>query len=342
MIDTGIIEILRRKFTHLASELTERGRRRWPASEALELGHGGITVGAQATGLGERTIRRGCQELRHEQAPASLAGRRMRPPGGGRKPLQPHAPALASALEALVDPTTRGEPMSPLRWTCKSTRTLATALKGQGHQVSHTTVAQLLADLDYSLQGPRKTLEGAAHPDRDAQFRYINRCVKVFQRAGQPVIAVDAKKKELVGPFANGGRDYQPQGQPERVRTHDFPDKHLGKICPYGVYDPTHNGGWVSVGIDHDTAQFAVASLRRWGWHMGKVAYPQAHAILITAAGGGAMPVAIGCGRSNSNSAPTRSVWRSTSGTFLRGPASGIRSNIGCFVILRRIGGGGR
>jgi len=287
MIDTGIIEILRRKFTHLASELSERGRRRWAASEALELGHGGIKVVAQATGLGERTIRRGCQELRHEQAPASLAGRRIRHPGGGRKPLQTHDPALASALEALVDPTTRGDPMSPLRWTCKSTRKLATALQGQGHQVSHTTVAQLLADLDYSLQGTRKTLEGAAHPDRDAQFRYINRCVKVFQRAGQPVISVDAKKKELVGPFAHGGRDYQPQGQPERVRTHDFPDKHLGKICPYGVYDPTHNCGWVSVGIDHDTAQFAVESIRRWWWHMGKVAYPQAHAILITADGGG-------------------------------------------------------
>src|SRR5213594_4103186 len=287
MIDTGIIEILRRKFTHLASELTERGRRRWAASEALELGHGGIKVVAQATGLGERTIRRGCQEWRHEQTPASLAGRRIRHPGGGRKLLQSHDPALASALEALVDPTTRGDPMSPLRWTWKSTRKLATALKGQGHQVSHTTVAQLLADLDYSLQGTRKTLEGAAHPDRDAQFRYINRCVKVFQRAWQPVISVDAKKKELVGPFAHGGQDYQPQGQPERVRTHDFPDKHLGKICPYGVYDPTHNCGGVRVGIDHDTAQFAVESIRRCWWHMGKVAYPQAHAILITADGGG-------------------------------------------------------
>jgi hypothetical protein len=164
---------------------------------------------------------------------------------------------------------------------------LAQALTGQGHQVSHTTVAQLLADLDYSLQGTRKTLEGASHPDRDAQFRYINRCVKVFQRAGQPVISVDAKKKELVGPFANGGRDYQPRGQPERVRTHDFPDKQLGKICPYGVYDPTQNCGWVSVGIDHDTAQFAVESIRRWWWHRGKVAYPQAHAVLITADGGG-------------------------------------------------------
>jgi len=186
-----------------------------------------------------------------------------------------------------VDPTTRGDPMSPLRWTCKSTRKLARALVGQGHQVSHTTVAQLLADLDYRLQGTRKTLEGASHPDRDAQFRSINRCVKVFQRAGQPVMSVDAKKKALVGPFANRGRDYQPKGQPERVQTHDFPDKELGKICPYGVYDPTHNQGWVSVGIDHDTAQFAVESIRRWWWHRGQVAYPQAHAVLITADGGG-------------------------------------------------------
>lgn len=287
MIDSDIIEILRRKFTRLEAELNERGRRHWAASEALELGHGGIKVVAQATGLGERTIRRGCQELRHEQVLASPAGQRIRRAGGGRKPLQTHDPALVSALEALVDPTTRGDPMSPLRWTCKSTRKLARALVGQGHQVSHTTVAQLLADLDYSLQGTRKTLEGASHPDRDAQFRYINRCVKVFQCAGQPVISVDAKKKELVGPFANRGRDYQPKGQPERVQTHDFPDKELGKIGPYGVYDPTHNQGWVSVGIDHDTAQFAVESIRRWWWHMGKVAYPQAHAVLITADGGG-------------------------------------------------------
>ena len=177
--------------------------------------------------------------------------------------------------------------MSPLRWTCKSTRKLAKALVGQGHQVSHTTVAQLLAALDYSLQGTRKSLEGASHPERDAQFRYINRCVKVFQRAGQPVISVDAKKKALVGQFTNRGRDYQPKGQPERVKTHDFPDKQLGQICPYGVYDPTHNRGWVSVGVDHDTAQFAVASIRRWWWHRGQVAYPQAHALLITADGGG-------------------------------------------------------
>ena len=223
----------------------------------------------------------------YDYPPASPARQRIRRSGGGRKPLQARDPDLVSALEALVELTTRGDPMSPLRWTCKSTRKLAKALAGQGHQVSHTTVAQLLADLDYSLQGTRKSVEGASPPDRDAQFRYINRCVKVFQRAGQPMISVDAKKKELVGRFANGGRDYQPKGQPERVRTHDFPDKHLSKICPYGVYDPTQNRGWVSVGIDHDTAQFAVESIRRWWWHMGQVAYPQAHAVLITADGGG-------------------------------------------------------
>lgn len=287
MIDHSIIEVLRRKFTRLAADLTERGRRYWAASEALELGHGGIQAVAQATGLGERTIRRGCHELRQQQASAHPAGQGMRRAGGGRKPLQTHDPALVSALEALVEPTTRGDPMSPLRWTCKSTRKLAKALTGQGHQVSHTTVAQLLAALDYSLQSTRKTLEGTAHPDREAQFRYINRCVKVFQRAGQPVISVEAKKKELVGQFANIGQEYQPQGQPERVHTHDFPDKELGKICPYGVYDPTHNQGWVSVGIDHDTAQFAVESIRRWWWHMGQVTYPQTRALLITADGGG-------------------------------------------------------
>ena len=287
MIDNAVIDSLRRKFKRLRPELNERGRRCWAASEALELGHGGIKAVAQATDLGERTIRRGCAEMGQGRPTVSSAGRRIRRPGGGRKSLLATAPGLVAALEALVEPTTRGDPMSPLRWTCKSTRKLAKTLAGQGHEVSHTKVAHLLADLDYSLQGLRKSLEGTSHPDRDAQFRYINRCVKVFQRAGQPVISVDAKKKELVGSFANRGREYQPKGQPERVRTYDFPDPQLGKICPYGVYDPTHNRGWVSVGIDHDTAQFAVESIRRWWGHMGKACYPQAQAVLITADGGG-------------------------------------------------------
>ena len=177
--------------------------------------------------------------------------------------------------------------MSPLRWTCKSTRRLARTLSEQGHRVSHTKVVQLLATLNYRLQGTRKTLEGASHPDRDAQFRYINRCVKVFQRAGQPVISVDAKKKELVGDFANTGQEYRPKGQPEKVRTHDFIDKQLGKVCPYGIYDLTHNTGWVNVGIDHDTAQFAVASIHRWWLQMGQSVYPQARCLLITADSGG-------------------------------------------------------
>ena len=287
MIDISVIDSLKRKFNRLGLELDERGRRCWAANEALELGYGGIKPVAQATGLGERTIRRGCEEMRQVRPTTGHDKRRVRHPGGGRKSLPAIDPDLVMALEALVDPNTRGAPMSPLRWTCKSTRKLAKTLAEQGHEVSHTRVAQLLADMDYSLQGTRKTLEEASHPDRNNQFRYINRCVKVFQRAGQPVISVDAKKKELVGNFANAGREYRPQGQPEQVRIHDFPDLQLGKVCPYGVYDPTHNQGWVSVGIDHDTAQFAVESIRRWWEHMGKECYSQAHALLITADGGG-------------------------------------------------------
>ena len=287
MVESAVIESLSRKFNRLKGALDERGRRYWAACEALELGHGGIQALAHATGLGERTIRRGCQELRQETPLSMPMGRRTRRPGGGRRQLVNHDPKLLEVLEALVEPTTRGDPMSPLRWTCKSTRNLAAALTDQGHAVSHTTVAHLLERLDYRLQGTRKRLEGASHPDRDAQFRYINRCVRVFQRAGQPVISVDAKKKELVGAFANRGREYQPQGQPESVRTHDFADKELGKVCPYGVYDLTDNQGWVSVGVDHDTAQFAVASIRRWWSQMGRSCYPRAQSLLITADGGG-------------------------------------------------------
>lgn len=287
MINELIIESLRRKFNRLTLELDERGRRCWAANEALELGYGGIKAVSQATGLSERTIRRGYKDILNAPPPISYGSPRIRHNGGGRKSLQTTDPNLIVALEALVEPTARGDPMSPLRWTCKSTRNLAKTLVDQGHEVSHTRVAQLLADLNYSLQGTHKNLEGKSHPDRDAQFRYINRCVKVFQRAEQPVISVDAKKKELVGDFANRGREFQPQGEPEQVRTHDFPDPKLGKVCPYGVYDSTCNQGWVSVGIDHDTAQFAVESIRRWWGRMGKECYPHAKALLITADGGG-------------------------------------------------------
>lgn len=287
MVEIAVIESLRRKFNRMKAELDERGYRCWAATEALELGRGGIKAVAKATGLGERTVRRGCEQLRGGDDHTRFEVRRIRKPGGGRKALTACDPKVLAALEALVEPTTRGDPMSPLRWTCKSTRKLAKTLTDQGHEISHTKVAELLGYLDYSLQGTRKNLEGTSHPDRDAQFRYINRCVKTFQRAGQPVISVDAKKKELVGPFANRGREYQVKGQPEQVRTHDFADKELGKVCPYGVYDLTDNRGWVSVGVDHDTAQFAVESIRRWWARMGKVCYPDAKALLITADGGG-------------------------------------------------------
>jgi Rhodopirellula transposase DDE domain len=211
----------------------------------------------------------------------------VRQAGGGRKKLTERDPTLLRDLEALVDPDTRGDPMSPLRWTCKSTRQLAEALAGAGHRVSHTVVAELLAQAGYSLQAPTKTLEGRQHPDRDAQFRYLNEQVKAFLGAGQPVVSVDAKKKELVGAFQNGGREWQPTGQPERVNVHDFPDPRLGKAIPYGIYDIGRNTGWVTVGQDHDTASFAVASLRRWWQAVGMAAYPAAARLLISADGGG-------------------------------------------------------
>jgi hypothetical protein len=287
MVDEVIIDAIKRKYQLLCAVLDERSRRLWAATEASELGYGGIVAVAKATGLSERTIRRGYQDVQSLRPTRVLSPGRQRCPGGGRKPLQTHDPALMAALEALVEPTTRGDPMSPLRWTCKSTRKLAQALRSQGHPSSHTTVAHLLTELGYSLQGTRKTQEGRAHPDRDAQFHYINTQVKAFQKAGQPVISVDAKKKELVGDFAIAGQEYHLHGHPEQVRVHNFPDPLLGTVCPYGVYDMTTNTGWVSVGIDHDTAQFAVASIRRWWGHMGRALYPKAGKLLITADGGG-------------------------------------------------------
>ena len=228
----------------------------------------------------------GKQELT-SPSQVSDAPRRLRRQGAGRKSLTTQDQTLLKALDALVEPTTRGDPMSPLRWTCKSTRRLAKELGQQGHHVSHSKVGQLLKALNYSLQGTRKTREGMSHPDRNAQFEYINAQVKDFQQRGQPVISVDTKKKELVGDFANGGREYQPQGVPEQVRVHDFVDKRLGKAIPYGVYDMTHNCGWVSVGVDHDTAAFAVATVQQWWQRMGQQMYPQAQHVLITADGGG-------------------------------------------------------
>jgi hypothetical protein len=281
-------QALRRKYRVMSGELDERGRRIWAATEAQLLGFGGVAAVARATGLAESTIRVGQRELQTHRAPeVPTAGRRVRKPGAGRKPLVHHDPKLVGALDALVEPGSRGDPMSPLRWTCKSTRRLARALARQKHPVSHAKVGQLLDQMGYSLQATRKTREGTAHPDRNAQFEYISERVRAFQRLGQPVVSVDTKKKELVGDFANRGREYQPKGQPVPVRVHDFEDELLGKAIPYGVYDLSTNRGWVSVGIDHDTAEFAVASLRQWWGRMGQRTYPQAQQLLVTADGGG-------------------------------------------------------
>jgi transposase len=263
----------------------------WAASEAKGLGYGGISAVARATGMGIETIRRGMKEMEPSRPGSAGEGmvsrRRTRRAGGGRKRLTYQDPALVKTLETLVEPTTRGDPMSPLRWTCKSTRCLAEELDRQGHPISHETVAQVLHELGYSLQGNRKTLEGTSHPDRDAQFMHINAQVEAFQRRGQPVISVDTKKKELVGDFKNGGREWRPQGDPVRVRVHDFQDEEKGKAVPYGVYDVAQNRGWVNLGVDHDTAEFAVQSIRQWWRQMGCPAYPQATELLITADGGG-------------------------------------------------------
>jgi transposase len=277
------------KFAILSPLLDERARRLWAAAEARALGHGGISQVAEATGLSRATIRAGLQELaRPVAAPEpQTPAERVRRPGGGRKPLGVHDPHLLRALEALVDPVTREDPMSLLRWTCKSAAKLAAALQTQGRVVSERTVNRLLHDLGYSLQANRKTLEGRAHPDRDAQFHYINRRATPFQRQGQPVVSVDTKKKELVGQFRQSGREWHPQGQPEEVQVHDLPNEALGKVIPYGVYDEATNTGWVSVGIDHDTATFAVETVRRWWRYMGSKVYPRAKRLLITADGGG-------------------------------------------------------
>lgn len=252
--------------------------------EAKALGRGGQTLVAQAIGMARSTINIGLREL-EEQAGTEVT--RIRSPGGGRKRLIDYAPSIKSDLEALVAPTTRGDPESPLRWTCKSTRQLSSALQEKGHKIGKQKVADLLHELGFSLQANRKTMEGSSHPDRDAQFRYINNQVVSFQKRGQPVVSVDTKKKELVGKFKNGGREWQPKGEPEDVDVYDFIDKELGKVSPYGVYDQTANVGWISVGVDHDTAEFAVETIQRWWNKMGSEFYPQATELLITADCGG-------------------------------------------------------
>jgi transposase len=284
MPEATVVEWIRGKYVALVGELDERGRRRWATTEAVSLGRGGIAAVAEATGISDRTIRNGIAELNRGE---SLSADRQRRCGAGRLAREVEQPDLIGALEVLVEAAARGDPMSPLRWTCKSTRTLAAELERQGFQVSHTKVGQLLKRKGYSLQANRKTREGKQHPDRNAQFEHINRRVMAFQRQGQPAVSVDTKKKEVLGNRKNAGRTYCPRGKPREVDTPDFPDEKLGKAIPYGVYDLQRNDAWVSVGIDHDTAEFAVASIAEWWKRMGRKRYGAAKRLLITGDSGG-------------------------------------------------------
>jgi len=271
------------KFTAMAPVLDERGRRLWAAAESIAIGYGGDALVSAATGLARETIRHGRREL----AAGVPVTTRLRRAGAGRPAVDQTQPGLTAALEALVEPLTRGDPTSPLRWTCKSRAKLTAALTTQGWRVSSTTVGRLLNALGYRLQSVRKSREGASHPDRNAQFEHINATAAAFLAQGEPVVSVDTKKKELVGDFKNAGQEWQPQGIPDLVRVHDFPSDAVGKAIPYGVYDMARNEAWVSVGRDHDTPAFAVASIRQWWTMMGRRAYPEATALFITADAGG-------------------------------------------------------
>jgi len=283
-------EVIREKYERLQPHLGERGVRLWAANEALSFGRGGVRAVAEALAISAKTIMQGKREL---QGPSPhpdsvVVGGRQRRPGGGRKSILEKHPQLLAAVEQIVDPAIRGDPMKPLRWVSKSLAHIVDELSRQGYRVSMHTVSKILQeDLEYGMPGLRKTREGGSHPDGDAQFQHINRQCQEFQQRGQPVISVDSKKKELVGDFKNGGREWHPKGHPEPVRVHDFQDKQKGKVTPHGVYDIGRNQGWVSVGIDHDTAEFAVDSLRHWWKRMGQPTYPRAKELLITADSGG-------------------------------------------------------
>lgn len=288
MRNTSAIRQIKLRYRSLAPLMDERMRRQWAAIEAQTYGWGGLSAVSEATGISRTTIWKALDEIearrKHRKAGVSP---RLRRKGGGRKGLSESDPALLEVLEQLVEPVSRGDPMSPLRWTCKSTVRLAEALTRQSHPISPSTVGKLLKAAGYSLQSNRKTKEGDSHPDRNAQFEHINKMVKVFQRRGQPVISVDTKKKELIGHFKNDGREWRPKGEPEEVNVFDFVDRNLGKAIPYGVFDLSRNEGWVSVGIDHDTSQFAAQAIGRWWKKMGSKHYPNAKELLITADGGG-------------------------------------------------------
>ena len=276
--------LIKKRFKTLEPFLDERLRRIYSATEAKVIGYGGISIVSRETGVSRRAIALGKEEIKH---PPPKSCQRIRKEGGGRKRTVDQDPTLKQDLESLVEPVTRGDPESPLRWTSKSVRKLSIELKKMGHKTSYNLVAILLKEMGYSLQANKKTLEGTSHVDRDAQFEHINNKVKKYQRIKQPVISVDTKKKELVGNFKNSGREIRPKGKPEKVRVHDFMIKELGRASPYGVYDLTSNAGWVNVGIDNDTSTFAVESIRQWWYSMGKKVYPKAKRLLITADSGG-------------------------------------------------------
>lgn len=285
MKNTDLIETIKMKYKILVPVLDERTRRLWAMTEAKTIGYGGQTIVSIATGISRTTISTELKRLQNKDFCGPQG--QIRAPGAGRKKLTEQEPDLLADLESLVEPTTLGDPESPLRWTCKSTRKLAHALQAKGYKIGRQKVAHLLNDLGYSLQGNRKTKEGGTNPDRDAQFKFIYDKVNGFQMRSQPVISVDTKKKESVGEYKNNGKEWRPKGEPELVKVYDFVDKKLGKVSPYGIYDQTANVGWVSVGVDHDTAEFAVESIRRWWNKMGSIRYPNATELLITADGGG-------------------------------------------------------
>lgn len=279
---------IRARYKNIEWALNERLRRLFAANEAKVYGHGGITLAQKATGVARNSIKQGLKELSNkEEGIVTSSSTRIRKIGGGRKASIKQDKKLQIALEKLVEPTTLGDPESPLRWTCKSLRQLESELRSQGFSVSHTSIGNMLKKMGYSLQGNQKTLEGSKHPDRNAQFEFINSQSEDAMKAGHPVISVDTKKKELVGQYKNGGKELRPKGKPEKVKVYDFVDKELGKVNPYGVYDIADNSAWVSVGTDHDTATFAVSTIRRWWFSMGRNLYPEAKKIVITADGGG-------------------------------------------------------
>lgn len=279
-------EMIKQRYALISPFLDERQRRLYLAAEAKVIGYGGVSTVSRMTGVSRSAISAGYED--YDQAKENkISPGRIRKEGGGRKRTVTTDVTLKTDIEALIEPVTRGDPESPLRWTCKSVRNLSDELNRMGHKTSHRMVAELLHEMEYSLQGNRKTLEGESHPDRNAQFEFINQRVKALQSMEQPVISVDTKKKELVGDFKNGGKELRPKGDPEKVRVHDFKIPELGRVAPYGIYDMTHNIGWVNVGLDHDTSAFAVESIRRWWRSMGRELYPQAKHLMVTADGGG-------------------------------------------------------